>query len=119
MHMDRKTRRTPLVVAMSFAAAASLLSTGAWCADAEAAEAMAKQNKCFQCHSIDKAKVGPTFKDVAKKYKGNKEAEAKLTNHVTGGGKYKDSDGKEQAHPAVKSRSADDTKNLVGWILSL
>ena len=32
--------------------------------------------KCMGCHDLDKKKVGPSFKDVAAKYKGNKDAES-------------------------------------------
>lgn len=48
--------------------------------------AMAQKDGCFACHSIDKKLVGPAWKDVAKKYKGNKAAEAKLAAKVKAGG---------------------------------
>ena len=85
---------------------------GAHAVDADAAQGLAKQNNCFKCHSIDKEKVGPAWKDVAAKNKGNKDAEAKIIKHLTAGG----SDGK---HPVVKAKSPDEVKNLADWILSL
>lgn len=37
-------------------------------------EKIAKKNRCMGCHGIEKKKVGPSFVDIAKKYKDNKEA---------------------------------------------
>lgn len=50
-------------------------------------KALLKKNNCFACHSIDKKQVGPGFKDVAAKYRGQAEAEAALIAKVTKGGK--------------------------------
>jgi len=47
---------------------------------------MAQKDGCFACHSIDHKVVGPAWKDVAKKYKGDKSAEAKLIAKVKAGG---------------------------------
>jgi cytochrome c len=107
-----KARQTPLLAALSLAAAAVLIPADALGADAEAAQGLARQSKCFSCHAVDKEKMGPAWKDVAAKNKGNKDAEAKLVKHLTAGG----SDGK---HPVVKAKSPDDVKNLAAWILSL
>ena len=38
--------------------------------DADTAQALARQNNCFKCHSVDKKKDGPAYKEVAAKYKG-------------------------------------------------
>jgi len=51
--------------------------------------------------------------------KSDKDAEAKLTKHLTTGPKAKFEDGHEEDHPIIKAKSPDDTKNLVQWILSL
>ena len=37
----------------------------------ESAEALAKANNCLLCHSVAAAIIGPAYKDVAKKYKGD------------------------------------------------
>lgn len=47
---------------------------------------LAQKDGCFACHSIDHKIVGPAWKDVAKKYKGDKSMEAKLIAKVKGGG---------------------------------
>jgi len=48
--------------------------------------AIAKQNNCTACHAIDKKVVGPSWKDVAARYKGQADAEAKLIAKVSKGG---------------------------------
>jgi cytochrome c len=96
--------------AFSFAALALVMAGEALAVDAAAAEALARQNNCFKCHAVDKKKVGPAWNEVAAKLKGDKDAEAKLTKHLTTG---------PEGHPIVKVKGPDDTKNLVQWILSL
>lgn len=86
--------------------------------DADAAQALLKKSDCTKCHSVDKKKVGPAYKEVASKYKGNADAEAKLITHLTTG-PIVEMDGKKQEHPKVKSTDAAERKNLVQWILSL
>jgi cytochrome c len=87
--------------------------------DADAAQTLARQSGCLKCHAVDKLKTGPAYRDVAAKYKGNPEAEAKLIHHVTSGERVKFPDGHEEDHQIVKSKDAAEIKNLVDWILSL
>ena len=87
--------------------------------DADAAQALARQSNCFKCHAIDKKKDGPAWRDVAAKYKGKPEAEARLITHITSGEKAKFEDGHEEEHAIVKTKDKDQIKNLVDWILSL
>ena len=68
---------------------------------------LAQKSGCLNCHAVDTKKVGPAFKDVAAKYKGQADAEAKLVTELTTG----------KGHPPVKA-SADDAKALVKWVLS-
>ena len=84
---------------------------------ASADEALAKSSGCLKCHGVDKGKMGPAYKDVAKKYKGKADAEAKLTAFLTKGGKVK-VDGAEEDHKPAKGGAADAAK-LSKWILSL
>jgi cytochrome c len=74
---------------------------------ANAQEDKAKAAGCLNCHAIDTKKVGPSFKDIAAKYKGNADAAAKLVGEITSG----------KGHPPVKA-SADDVKGIVTWVLS-
>lgn len=92
--------------------AAGLLSTGA----AQADEALAKAKNCLACHTVDKKIVGPAYKDVAKKYAGQKDAEAKLVDKILKGGKG--SWGEVPMPPNATVKPEEATK-LVKWILSL
>jgi cytochrome c len=100
-----------------------LAATSAQAADIDAAGALAlaRQNNCLRCHSVDKEKDGPAYKKVAEKYKGKAGAEARLIEHITSGEKAKFPDGHEEEHKIVKTSPPKDMaqiKNLVGWILS-
>ena len=65
-------------------AAATLLVASA--AMADELEDMMKKNGCNACHAEDKKIIGPSYKDVAAKYKGDATAVAKLTEKVKKGG---------------------------------
>lgn len=103
---------------MTVAAAGSLLLTApAGAADAKAAEALAQKNGCLACHSVANKVVGPSFKDVAAKYKGDKGAEAKLVAKVKKGGSGVWGPIPMPANsPQVKD---DDIKTIVQWVLTL
>lgn len=77
---------------------------------------LAQKKACMACHGIDKKIVGPGYLDVAKKYKGQKDAEAKLVQKVLkgGGGVWG-----TMAMPANPQVSEAEAKQLVKWILSL
>ena len=87
-------------------------SVAAQSVDAAAAEALVKKSKCTTCHSIDKKKDGPSFKETAAKYKGKPDAEQKLLVQLT------KVDGEEKIHPSPKTKSDAEIKNLIAWILS-
>jgi cytochrome c len=66
---------------------AALGATGALLAvPAQADEALAKKYNCLACHQVDKKVVGPAYKEIAKKYKGQAGAQAKLAEKVKKGG---------------------------------
>ena len=85
-------------------------------APAMADEALAKSKNCMACHALDKKVVGPAYKDVAKKYAGQKDAEATLITHVMKGSK-----GVWGPVPMPANAQVNDaeSKKLVAWILSL
>ena len=56
----------------------AMAAAGALMAGAVQAQDVLKAKGCLGCHDMDKKKVGPAYKDVAAKYKGNKDAEAML-----------------------------------------
>ena len=83
---------------------------------AQASLDMAKKNACMACHAVDKKLVGPAYKDVAKKYAGQKDAEATLVSHVLKGSK--DVWGPVPM-PANANVTEAEAKKLVAWVLSL
>jgi cytochrome c len=79
---------------------------------------IAKKNGCAACHSIDKKLVGPAWMDVAKKYKGDAGAEAKLITKVSkGGGGVWGTTPMPAIDPSGKKQDA--IKELVQFILAL
>jgi cytochrome c len=79
---------------------------------------LAKKNGCAACHSIDKKLVGPAWMDVAKKYKGDAGAEARLITKVSkGGGGVWGATPMPALDPSGKKQ--DDIKQLVQFILAL
>ena len=95
------------------AAAAVAAANNASAADAEA---LAKNNGCFACHSVDKKLVGPSYKDIAAKYRNDKKAEAALLKKVKEGGKGVWGDVPMPPNGHVKDA---DIKTMVQWILTL
>ena len=106
------------IAALSMAGALALASAGAGAAidDKKATEIMNKAG-CGACHNVDKKVVGPSYKEVAKKHKGQKDAAGMLAKKVREGGSgvY----GQIPMPPNSKSKiSDDDLKVLVDWVLS-
>jgi cytochrome c len=99
-------------VAILLATAASLTLAGV----AQANEKLAQASGCTACHSVDKKLIGPSYKDVAAKYRANKGAEAELVKKVKAGGKGVWGDIPMAPNAHVKD---DDIKTIVQWILSL
>jgi cytochrome c len=97
------------------------LSANAFAVDADAALSLARQNGCLKCHSVEKHKDGPAYRDVAAKYKDKDHAETvkKLINHITSGEKAKFPDGHEEEHKIIKVKDVAQQTNLVEWVLSL
>ncbi|HEX8988434.1 MAG TPA: c-type cytochrome [Rhodocyclaceae bacterium] len=73
------------VFAATLMAAAAMAAAPAMAGDS-AGLALAKKSNCMTCHAVDKKIVGPAYQDVAKKYAGDKGAEAKLIAKVKSGG---------------------------------
>jgi cytochrome c len=90
--------------------------TAAGTAVADELEDMMKKNGCNACHSEDKKVIGPSYKDVADKYKGDASAPAKLADKVKKGGSGVW--GPVPMPPNATTSDAD-IKNLVDWILTL
>jgi cytochrome c len=81
------------------------------------ASALAQKSGCLACHTIDKKVLGPAYKDVAAKYKGDKTAEAKLVAKVKAGGSGVW--GPMPMPPMGAQVKEADITTIVQWILSL
>lgn len=81
----------------------------------QADEALAKKNNCMACHQIDKKVVGPSFKDIAAKYKGEDGAREMLMAKVKAGGSGVWGPIPMPPNAAV---SEEDNALLVDWILA-
>lgn len=104
------------IVALFAAAAVAALTANAHAADAKAAEALAQQSGCLACHTVDKKLVGPSYKDIAAKYRTDKGAEANLFKKVKEGGKGAWGDIPMPPNAHVKDQ---DIKTIVKWILGI
>ena len=84
--------------------AASLMIGGV----AHASADMASSAGCMKCHDVEKKKMGPSFKDIAAKNKGNKDyVNAAVTKLTSGSG-----------HPKVTA-SEGDLKKIMDWVMTL
>ncbi|MEX8501899.1 MAG: c-type cytochrome [Leptothrix ochracea] len=96
-----------------------VISMPVWSIDVGAAEQLAKDSGCTKCHAVDKKKDGPAYRDVAAKFRGTPDAEAKIIHHITSGEKVKFPDGHQEDHKKIKTKDVAEIKNLIAWILSL
>ncbi len=84
-------------------------------APAMADEALAKSKNCLACHAMDKKLVGPSYKDIAKKYAGQKDAVANLATKIIKGGAGAWGAVPMPANPQVSDAEA---QRLVTWIMA-
>ena len=84
-------------------------------APALADQALATAKNCMACHAIDKKLVGPAYKDVAKKYAGQKDAVSKLATKIMKGGS-----GVWGAIPMPANTQVNEAeaKKLAAWVLT-
>ena len=85
-------------------------------APVRADEALAKKYNCLACHQLDKKAVGPAYKDIAKKYKGQAGMDVKLAEKVKKGGQGVWGPVPMPPNAAVPDA---DIKKLVDWILKM
>ncbi|HZP93921.1 MAG TPA: c-type cytochrome [Burkholderiales bacterium] len=103
-----------LDILIAIAAAAVFFRAGL--ASADDAEKLANAKGCMARHAVDKKLIGPAYKDVAKKYKGDKDAQALLERKVLEGGS-----GVWGAIPMPPNKgklSDSELKTLVRWVLA-
>lgn len=96
-------------------AAIALAVTGLGTNAAFASADLAQKKNCMACHAVDKKLVGPSYKDVAAKYAGQKDAVDKLAEKVIKGGQGVWG---PVPMPANAQVSPAEAKQLVQWILT-
>jgi cytochrome c len=101
---------------MKLAAIALVMTAGQTYAADSTGLSLAQQNACLTCHAVDKKIVGPAYKDIAAKYKGDKTAEAHLMDKIKKGGAGVWGQIPMPPNPQVKN---DDLRVIVKWILAL
>ena len=99
-----------------------ILTSGAVLAD----ESLAKAKGCLACHTVDKKLIGPTYKDVAQEYAGQKDAETRIANTILKGtpspagiGWQKKGKATLPFMPPNAAVKPDEAAKLAKWILSL
>jgi cytochrome c len=106
-HRAQENRMKRMLVTIITATGLALGSAAHAQVDAKKAEATAKELGCLACHAVGSKKVGPAFKEVAKKYKG---APDKLVADLKASKDHTD---------AVKDAKDADLKLVASWIASL
>jgi cytochrome c len=100
---------------MRLGLAAAVLMGAAASASAEDGMAIARGNACMGCHAVDRKLVGPSFQQIAEKYKGDAQAPAKLALKVKKGGAGVWGSIPMPSHPAMSDA---DVKTVVAWVLA-
>ena len=98
------------------ALSAALLAAPAAFANAD----LAQKKNCMSCHQVDKKVVGPAYKEVAAKYKGQKDAAAYLAERIVKGsvpGKIVFGGG--MGMPPNAQVTEAEAKQLATWVLSI
>ncbi len=77
--------------------------------------ALAREANCLACHATASRMVGPSFKEVADRYRGDNKAEATLSSRVKNGAQGVWGGIPMPPHPTLAD---DDIRSLVRWILA-
>lgn len=92
-----------------FALASAIAAAGFMVAGtAHASPELADKAGCNKCHAVDTKKMGASYKDIAKRHKGNPKAEADIVAKLKAG----------QGHPKSTASEAD-LVTLTKWILAM
>ena len=103
-------------LAFTFSLALGAALAGLAAAPAQASEKIARQAGCATCHAADKKVIGPSYKDIAAKYKGQAGAPALLAERVRKGGKGVWGAVPMPANPQVSPAEA---RQLATWVLTI
>lgn len=93
----------------------ALVATSAHAVDAAAAKALATKSACLACHAADRKLVGPSYKEVAAKHKGQADALEKVAARIKSGGSGMYGAVPMPPQPNLKD---DELKLLAAWVLA-
>lgn len=96
-------------------AGAVFSSVGALAFDAAAAKALAQRSACMACHSVDKRMVGPSYKVIAERHKGQADALTRVAARIRSGGSGVYGPIPMPAQPKLTDA---ELKLLAAWILA-
>jgi cytochrome c len=104
-----------VLAGVMLAAPAGVCVSSAHAADVSGGQKVAAANACMGCHAVDRKLVGPSFQQIAAKYKGDNQAPAKLARKVKDGGSGVWG---MIPMPAHQSMSDADIRTVVAWVLA-
>ena len=96
---------------------AAAVAAAAFALPAQASQELIKKARCNACHAVDVKRVGPAYRDVAEKYRGQAQAPEQLFEKVRNGGVGTWGQIPMPPHGADKI-SDGDLKSVVQWILA-
>ncbi|QYD70739.1 c-type cytochrome [Paraburkholderia edwinii] len=99
----------------ALAVSALMAASGAHAVETPPGLQIAQRNACLGCHAIDRKLVGPSFQQVASRYKGNTQAQTLLEHKVKDGGSGVWGAIPMPAHPAMSDA---DIRTVVDWVLA-
>jgi cytochrome c len=99
-------------------ALACLAAVAAFPAAAQSTDELLKKHACVSCHKLDEKFVGPAFKTIAAKYRGQKDVESALADRVRKGSHGRWPEAKGVPMPPNPGVSDKDAQALVKWVLS-
>ena len=91
---------------------ASLLAPACAFADAE----LARKRICLGCHDLQQKKVGPAFRDIARRYAGQPDASARMADKIVHGSAGAWGAVPMPANPKV---TPDEARVLANWLLAV
>jgi len=102
----------PLAAAVALLAASAAVQASTPL-DGAAATALAQRNACLACHAVDRRMVGPSYREIATKYKGMDVAKLAASIRAGGSGKW----GPVPMPPQPRLSEAD-SRILAAWVLA-
>ncbi len=106
--------KTRLITVLAIGAAAASFQAPAF-----ADTALAQAKNCMACHAVDKKMVGPSYKDVAAKYAGDKDAAKMLAEKIQKGSTPGKGNWGPVPMPANPQVNEADAAKLASWVLAV